>query len=281
MIQAVPNSSWPPRGVHLAWRTNDAGRIVLPPVLEHRVNVHGSERTPSSCPASGFRYVRERGDVDVTPSGETSAHDAEVPSRTLELRISPGLLERVADELGTPRERAGLASRKLVRDARLAHIAWALEEESRSPAPLGALYIDSLGVALAVHLLGQHSAVRNAKEPSGLDALQLQRVIDYVEAHLDTALSLATLARVAGVSSAHLRHWFKAKMGLPVHRYVVHRRVERARVLLLQRTMPASEVALAAGFAHQTHMARWLRRELGVTPRELVRRHHFPDSRCA
>ncbi|MDF2697143.1 MAG: AraC family transcriptional regulator, partial [Labilithrix sp.] len=67
------------------------------------------------------------------------------------------------------------------------------------------------------------------------------------------------------------RRWFKVRTGLSVHRYVVRRRVERARVLLLQRTMPASEVALAAGFAHQTHMARWMRRELGVTPRELVR----------
>jgi AraC family transcriptional regulator len=42
--------------------------------------------------------------------------------------------------------------------------------------------------------------------------------------------------------------------------------VEHARTLLLQHAMPASEAALAAGFAHQSHMARWMRRLLGVVP---------------
>jgi AraC family transcriptional regulator len=91
-----------------------------------------------------------------------------------------------------------------------------------------------------------------------------------VEAHLEKPLTLAELARIAGASSAHLRYWFKSETGVTVHRYVVRRRVERARMLLLQGELRASEVALAAGFAHQSHMARWMRRELGRTPRELL-----------
>jgi AraC family transcriptional regulator len=59
---------------------------------------------------------------------------------------------------------------------------------------------------------------------------------------------------------------------MTVHRYVVRRRVERARTLLLQGELKASEVALASGFAHQSHMARWMRRELGLTPSELLGR---------
>jgi AraC family transcriptional regulator len=49
------------------------------------------------------------------------------------------------------------------------------------------------------------------------------------------------------------------------------RRVEKARSLLLRGTSAASEVAFAAGFAHQSHMARWMRRILGVRPLELMR----------
>jgi AraC family transcriptional regulator len=105
----------------------------------------------------------------------------------------------------------------------------------------------------------------------GLSPARMQRVLDYVEAHLERPLTLAVLAREAGSSSAHFRHWFKVETGTTVHRYVVRRRVARARTLLLQGELRTSEVALAAGFAHQSHMARWMRRELGLTPRELQR----------
>jgi AraC family transcriptional regulator len=60
-------------------------------------------------------------------------------------------------------------------------------------------------------------------------------------------------------------------MGMPVHRYVVQRRLERARSLLLQGRLNAGQVALEVGFAHQSHMAAWMKREFGMTPRDIVR----------
>jgi AraC family transcriptional regulator len=59
---------------------------------------------------------------------------------------------------------------------------------------------------------------------------------------------------------------FKRSVGVPIHEYVIQRRVERARVLLVQSELPASQVALEAGFAHQSHMARSMRKQLGYTP---------------
>ena len=55
-------------------------------------------------------------------------------------------------------------------------------------------------------------------------------------------------------------------MGMPVHQYVVRRRIERATILLRSGTLSSSEVALATGFAHQSHLARQMRRLKGVTP---------------
>jgi AraC family transcriptional regulator len=60
-------------------------------------------------------------------------------------------------------------------------------------------------------------------------------------------------------------------IGVPVHQYVIQRRVERARTLLLQGKLNASQIALDTGLAHQSHMAHWMGRPLGVTPRELTR----------
>jgi AraC family transcriptional regulator len=60
---------------------------------------------------------------------------------------------------------------------------------------------------------------------------------------------------------------FRATMGIPVHQYVIQRRVERARTLLTQNRLSIAEIALAAGFAHQSHMARHMHRTLGTPPR--------------
>ena len=60
-------------------------------------------------------------------------------------------------------------------------------------------------------------------------------------------------------------------MGRSVHRYVVERRVQRARSLLLAGERSIAQVALATGFAHQSHLARWMKRLLGVTPAALLR----------
>jgi AraC family transcriptional regulator len=125
----------------------------------------------------------------------------------------------------------------------------------------------TIGIALATQLVGLSKNAANSR--GGLSAIQLRRLFDFVEAHIDQPLTIEALAREAGASSSHLRHWFKQATGTTVHRYVVRRRVERARLLLLQGMLSAGEVALVAGFSHQSHMARWMRRELGYTPRVL------------
>jgi AraC family transcriptional regulator len=94
-------------------------------------------------------------------------------------------------------------------------------------------------------------------------------VIEYIEAHLDQRLTLTELAALADLSVPHFKVLFRATLGVPVHRYVVQRRVERAKTLLLRGRLNASQIALETGFAHQSHMAHWMGRLLGVTPREL------------
>lgn len=116
-----------------------------------------------------------------------------------------------------------------------------------------------------MHLLGRYAAVP-IRLPAGLSQAQLRRVTAYVEACLDQDLSLIRLANVAGVSASHLKTLFK-RSTVPVHEYVVQRRVERARALLSRDELPINQVALEAGFSHQSHMARCMRRVLGVTPK--------------
>ena len=175
----------------------------------------------------------------------------------------------MAIELGSGANGRRFDTRHLLRDERIVHLVRALENDFRAKPPSGSLFADSIGIALAVRLLGLDEM--KADRAIRLSDVQLKRVLDYIDAHLQTPLSLDTLSAVAGVSNSHLRTWFKAATGLTVHRYVLRRRVERARSLLLEGNLSVTEVAHLTGFSHQSHLAHWMRRELGETPRGLRR----------
>jgi AraC family transcriptional regulator len=96
-------------------------------------------------------------------------------------------------------------------------------------------------------------------------------VLSFIEDQLAEHLPLEDIAAVAGAGPSHLQSLFRASIGMPVHRYVILRRVERAKELLLRNGMSMADIAAATGFAHQSHMARHVRRVLGVPPREVKR----------
>jgi AraC family transcriptional regulator len=187
---------------------------------------------------------------------------------SLLLRVPAALLESVAGEAERGAATAGIAARFLMRDPQIEHIGWALKAEIEAGAPNGGLFLDSLGTALASHLLTCHSSgsVRLRPVKGGLPGRTLRHLLAHIEDNLDAALTLDKLANVAGLSASHLKALFRQSMGLPVHQYVVRRRVERAAALLRSGHLSSSEVALATGFAHQSHLARQMRRLLGITP---------------
>jgi AraC family transcriptional regulator len=125
-------------------------------------------------------------------------------------------------------------------------------------------------VALTTRIL-QNFATAGAHGRQILSKPQLRRIVEFVEANLDGELTLEQLSAVAGISIPHLTTLFRRTMGQSVHAYVMERRVQRARALLLARKLSISQVALETGFAHQSHLARWMRRLLGVTPTEILR----------
>jgi transcriptional regulator of acetoin/glycerol metabolism len=102
----------------------------------------------------------------------------------------------------------------------------------------------------------------------GLSAGAMRRVRDYVEAHLSESIDLTMLAAAAGLSMHHFARQFKQSAGVPPHRYLTQKRVERAQKMLAQTDLSLSEIAYAAGFSDQSHLARHFRHILGTTPRD-------------
>lgn len=254
------------------------GSVRQPALDDHHISVHSGVPVRMSCHDARVRCLRTRGEITLTPPGQSDEWLDDDASHAVDLRLSDALLREVALGLELDPDRARVEPHCSVRDARIEHIAWALEAESRAGFPSGALYTEALGTALAVHLLSHYRQGASGGAPRGgpkpgraLSRAELARVTEHVEAHLSEELSLSRLARVAGVSPSHFKSLFKHTTGLPPHTYVIRRRVERARALLEQRELPTSQIALEVGFSHQSHLARWMRRLLGVTPSELRR----------
>lgn len=265
-------ASWeeprPRIGLRIEQRMTSPGLVAIDPLPDHRLKIHTGGPVRGSCRFHHFVYTR--GDVDLIPSGWSDTWVEEASSTSLVVRLSPSLLHRAAEDMGLDSGSAGLVPRHQFRDPQIEYIAWALDAERGAGSPNGLLYSESLGMALAVHLLNRYPAPLRPK--GGLTKAKQRRVAEYIEAHLDEDLSLARLAGVVEVSASHFKTLFKRSTGLPVHEYVVQRRVERAKALLLRGELPASQIAIEAGFAHQSHMARAMRRVLGVAPSMISRR---------
>ena len=79
-------------------------------------------------------------------------------------------------------------------------------------------------------------------------------------------LSLLEVARQCGLSRSHFSRAFKATTGLTPRQWRQHHRVDRAKAMLLQKSMNIAEIALACGFDDQSHLTRIFSRCVGVSP---------------
>jgi AraC family transcriptional regulator len=192
---------------------------------------------------------------------------------SLVLCLTTALLKQAAADLGGDPDRVAVRPAIQLRDARIENIAWAIKAELESTAPSNRLYAESLATGLSVRLIEGLDQAPRAAFGNGqtLSATRRDRLIEYIESHIEQSLSLADLAGVAGLSLSHFNTLFRHTFGMPAHQYVMRRRVERAKSLLLSGGLSLNEVATAAGFADQSHMGRRMRLVLGLTPSALVK----------
>ena len=95
---------------------------------------------------------------------------------------------------------------------------------------------------------------------------RMQRVIDYIDQHLDGDLDLETMSRVAAFSKFHFHRQFTATFDVSVHRYVQLARMRRASHRLASETPSVTEIAMDAGYDAPDAFARAFRRRVGQSP---------------
>jgi AraC family transcriptional regulator len=100
----------------------------------------------------------------------------------------------------------------------------------------------------------------------GLKCWQAERTMAYIEANLGSKMDIRELAALVAFTKSHFSRGFKKSFGLPPMAYVVTRRVERAKIMMTSTTDQLAQIALACGFADQSHLNRCFHRIVGVSP---------------
>jgi AraC family transcriptional regulator len=253
----------------------EAGVTHVPSSSWHRLGIHFGRSVNADCHCGGKRQrrVQMHGDIDIVPMDLDGVWADDADCTFLRLRVAPELLARAAGDLGRDCDGRSLAPRFQLRDPRLEAVAWAIKAELEAPTPSDPLYAEGLGLALAARLLQANGEPQpRVMEGQSLSAARRRALLEFIDGNLGASLSLGDLAAVAGLGVSHLKTLFRNAFGLPVHQFVIRRRVERARLLLLSGDMPISEVAAETGFADQSHLTRHMRRLLGETPAAIARR---------
>jgi AraC-like DNA-binding protein len=109
-------------------------------------------------------------------------------------------------------------------------------------------------------------ALQCAFRTGGLAVWQAKRAVAYIEANLGSKLAIREMADLIALSKCHFSRAFKQTLGTSPMAYVAVRRVERAKLMMASTGRRLADIALACGFADQSHLNRSFRRIVGVSP---------------
>lgn len=208
--------------------------------------------------------------ITLTPGGAVARWQHSGQPEILHVYLRQSLFEGIAAEMyDCEPARVEVRPRFAIRDPLLEQLAIVIADTLRERAEGSAVFMDTLAQMLAAQLARAHSSLARPPRipaPGRFADWRLRRLANFIEANLEEELSLEAMAAEVGLSPLYLIRTFKSAFGESPHRYVLQRRIERAKDLLRTTEMPVAEVAYAVGLSSQSHLAHWFRRMVGVSP---------------
>jgi AraC-like DNA-binding protein len=95
---------------------------------------------------------------------------------------------------------------------------------------------------------------------------QARRAIDYVEANLADTISVEKMAELTRLSHSYFSRAFRSDFGESPYAYVIRRRIDHAKEMILSTNESLAYIARACGLSDQPHLTRLFRRIVGTSP---------------
>ncbi len=162
-----------------------------------------------------------------------------------------------------------------VEDRVMQGLAMALMDGVERADERSALFIDHIGLAFHAHVTATYAEHRPFSPPARdqLAPWQLRRATDFMIDRLSGDPTIAELAQECGLSATYFARAFRQTAGVSPHQWLIRRRIERARELLLDGELGLAEIAVVCGFVDQSHLTRMFARIVGESPGRWRRRH--------
>lgn len=252
------------------------GTIRIPQILLLATLQGGAARLEvnSEC---GHRYSgpERAGMISIVPSNcERRLRLYGVSSRWASVAFDADLIARVIDA----HEGRGARDPHCISNVEDAFLSAALCELARTILEDGVIermYFEAMLHGLAHHLTRRHlqSQERAVHHKLALARWQLNRIAEFVDAHLETPIRVSDLAALAGLSEGYFHRAFRRAIGATPLEFINRKRIERARQILREEPQASIiDVALRVGYTSPNYFARTFRKYVGINPSELRRR---------
>lgn len=245
----------------LPTRVHKTHEVFVPLAGSVTIEGNGEDGAPA-------RRRRVPGDISVTPAGIRYSAHWEEELEYLTVFLTEDYLKRTTIDFEANRN-ARIVLACGPQDPLVRSIGLALADEIDDGQPAGKLYAESLVNTLAVHLLRHYStdSLVDDIQFGGLPAHKLRRVTEFIEENLDRDLELAEIAQAVELSPYHFARSFKQTTGFTPIQFLMQRRIELAKRLLVESEAPIVEVGLSAGFKNQSHFTTLFRKLTAMTPK--------------
>ena len=208
------------------------------------------------------------GDIAIVPAKVNYWQKIEADvSEGIVFNIEPQIIARMAYE-STNSERVELLPTFPKSDPLIYHIALSIKANFDS-GNYDQLYVESLFHSLSIHLFRNYTAQKFdlKKYGDGLPSFKLKLAINYINDHLDQTIKLNDIAEILDLSQFYFCHLFKQSTGIAPYKYVIQKRVQRAKKLLSHSKVPLVDIAYECGFSSQSQMTKHFRKCEGMTPK--------------
>jgi AraC family transcriptional regulator len=233
--------------------------VVLAPMAAGEISIDGKhDALPAAAPGDTFVF-----DLATNPVA-----DLATPYDLVRFYLPAAALDRLADDQGLPRVTGLCATPLRVRDRVMQGLALSLLPMLEAPNDAATLFLDSVALAFHAHVIRNYCGVAASRSHagSGLANWQLRRVNAFVDANPDADPSVADLAGECRLSPSHFARAFSRSVGTSPHRWMINRRIERAKALLRDGGHQLAQVAQCCGFVDQSHFTRAFARSVGQSP---------------